>query len=263
MNERMVDVQRFLEYCFLKQYYIEPPGRAGANSAHLLDVINTYSPEIIIKAGVGSGALLVEMAKTTKSRIVVVDPSISIIRKFIKNYGSVPEIKDISFVAGDFNGFPIDYYAADMIIAIDNISFIESSSAIDEFRRALQFEGILYISTPVLSTADEEGVFDDYMRMLFPLHNEFYMEDELKTVMELNEFNLVKGNTESFSETASEQAAFFGGLYDDRSSECAQFIDSRLGLLASCYGFNNGSFSLPYYSGVFRRVKTDDVYEKR
>jgi len=150
-----------------------------------------------------------------------------------------------------------------MIVSVDNISFIESSSAIDEFRRALQFEGILYLSTPVLSEDDEWGVFDDYLRMFFPLHNEFYMDSELKTVMELNEFSLIKADTGIFPQHASELSAFFDKIYKNHASERAALVESNYETFSECYGLNEGVLGIPYYSGVFMRIKPDYLYGKK
>ena len=261
MNERSLEVQRFMDYCFNEQKYIEPPERDDSNIARVADVINTYNPETIVKAGVGSGRLLAEMSKRGKSRIVVVEPSLSVIHSFIEIYGN-DSTKNISFISGDFNNFPVDYYAADMIIAIDNISFIESSSAIDEFRRALQFDGILYLSTPVLSEDDEEGVFDDYLRTFFPLHNEFYMDSELKTVMKLNEFSLIKANSEIYRQPATELSNFFDKIYKNRVIERDALVESHREILSACYGLNDGVLDIPYCSGVFMRMKPDYIYEK-
>lgn len=258
MKGRELDVQRFLEYAFKKREYIESSARFSINKEHLLNAINTYHPEVIVKACVGGGSLLAEMAAASKGRIVVVDPSISIIRKFIKDYG---QMKNLQFIAGDFSGFPIDYYAADMIVAIDNLSFIESSSAIDEFRRALRFDGILYIASPVLDEHDEEGILDDYMRMLFPLHNEFYMAAELKTVLGLNEFNCIKETIDNCTVSVPAHSEFFAGIYEDRKEECVRFIESQ-SIFDSRYGFNNGEFIMPHYTGIFMRIKPDYAYEK-
>jgi len=262
MSERSLEVQKFLEYCFNEQKYIEPPERVDSNIAHLTDVINTYNPETIVKAGIGGGRLLAEMSKIDKSRIIVVEPSLLVIKQFIEMYASDGNTKNISFVAGSFNNFPIDYYASDMIVAVDNISFIESGSAIDEFRRALQFDGILYLSTPVLSENDEEGVFDEYLRTLLPLHNEFYMNSELKTVMELNEFSFIKANTEIFPQHIAELSTFFDKVYKNRAAEHDAFVESHYEILSECYGLSEDVLDIPYYSGVFMRIKPDYVYEK-
>ena len=259
MKERVLDVQRFLEHSFKEQKYIEPSSRFDLNKEHLLDVINTYNPEVIVKACVGGGELLAEIAKATKGRVVVVDPSISIIRKYINEFGRADNLQ---FIVGDFNAFPVDYYAADMIISIDNINFVESSSAVDEFRRALQFDGVLYIASSVLNEQDEEGIFDDYMRLLFPLHNEFYMAVELKTVLELNEFSFIKGTTESSKESVGEQSKFFSGIYENREEDCLKLIEAEKDVFASCYDFNDGAFTMPYYIGIFMRIKPDYVFEK-
>jgi hypothetical protein len=64
---------------------------------------------------------------------VVVEPSIAAISEFKARYSGEEKAADIRFIVGDFNNFPVDYYAADLIICIDNLNFIESGSAIDEF----------------------------------------------------------------------------------------------------------------------------------
>lgn len=259
MNNRAFDVQKFTEHCFREKKYIEPELRASRNKEQLLDVIGTYSPELIVKIGLGCGALLLDLAKESKGTIAVVEPSLANIREYVRDFG---EKKSVRFITGDLNVLPVDYYMADMVISIDNISFIESGPAIDEFRRIMQFDAILYISTPILSERDEEGLLDDYIRMIFPLHNEYYMADELKTVLEHNEFGFIKGDFYTYRESLSELSDFFCSLYGDKRDDCQKFLGETKDIFETCYDYKDGEYSLSCYSGVFRRLKPDYAYAK-
>jgi hypothetical protein len=186
-----------------------------------------------------------------------------VVREFLKDHGSDKGVGDVQFVIGEFSDFPIDYYAANLIVCIDNLSFIESSSAIDEFRRALQFDGVLYMASPVLSDDDENAVMDEYLRRMFPLHNEYYMPEELKTVLGLNEFRFIKGSLVKFPESVRDQTAFFSGLYGGHEKDCLEFLEGNSEAVSGFYDYSEGRFSMPYYSGVFMRSKADYVFEKK
>lgn len=259
MDSRAFDIQKFLEHCFKEKKYIEPASRAEITKERIFDAIDTYSPEVIVKVGLGTGELLSNIAGHSKGTIVVVEPSLSNIRKYIKEQG---ESKSLRFIAGDLNVLPVDYYRADMVITVDNLSFIESGTAIDEFRRILQFEAILFISTPVLADGDEEGALDDYMRILFPLHNEYYMADELKTVLEHKEFSFVKSGLNEFKEPSAAAADFFCSVYDSDLTAAKDFIGKHKDVFEQSYKLNAEDYAVSYYSGLFRRIKPDYAYEK-
>ncbi len=262
MNARLSDIMKLSEYCFKQQKYIEPASMEQYVNDRLMDVMKTYAPEVTVKAGIGRGELLRNMARSTEGIIVVTEPSMSVISGFTAV--TDPDLmKRIRIIQGDMQNLPVDYYRADLLVSVDSLNFMESGPVTDEFRRIMKFDGIFFISGIALHEKDEEGIFDDWMRTVFPLHNEYYMPEELRTVLELNEFSFVKGSTDTCPLDLRETCDFFAGLYDDRSQESAEIVKEAEDLFSSCYGLSDGKCSVPYYSGVFRRIKPDYVYEKK
>jgi hypothetical protein len=68
---------------------------------------------------------------------------------------------------------------------------------------------------------------DEYLRRMFPLHNEYYMAEELKTVLGLNEFKFIKGSLVKFPENVHDHTAFFSGLYGDLEKDCLEFLEGN------------------------------------
>ena len=210
---RLNEIISFIQYDFPNRVVIEPEKRSAKLRESLLDVIATYNPGVIVKAGLGSGHLLYELAKNSSAYIVVVEPSFEIIKEFSARHADDPVMGKIHLINGEFNEFPIDYYAADLLISVDNLDFLESGRVVDEFRRALQFDGVLFMAGTVLFDDDIEGIYDDFMKAAFPLHNDFYLRDDLKTVMTLNEFKFVKGSIDYYPVDLFLLANYFNALY--------------------------------------------------
>jgi len=256
---RFEQIREFIEYDFGKNKIIEPENRLENVKERLFEIINTYNPEVIVKAGMGSGDILMEMASEFDTYIVVVEPSFSNVSNFCEKFKDNKDLEKIRFIIGDFNHLPVDYYAADMLLSIDNLNFVDSGRVIDEFRRALEFDGVLFLATVVLHDDDMEGVYDDFIRNIFPLHNEYYLADELKTVFDLNEFKFIRGNYEYFNEDTSRDVEFFNEFYDKSEKNPAEFLEEHKDVFTSLYKMDRGVISLPYYSGVFMRIKPDSI----
>ncbi len=252
--QRNEELKHLFEYDRTRHFIIEPEKRLSIVRERLLDVINTYNPEIIAKAGIGSGTLLLDIAAATASHIVVVEPSLNIINDFLAANKGNPALEKIKLVNGDFNNLPIDYYSAKLLIAVDVLDMIESGKAIDEFRRALDFEGILFIGEVVLNPEDLEGIYDDYMRLVLPLHNDFYMEDDLKTVLDLNDFTFIKGHRDEFDSDVAAVREYARGLYES-TTEAERFFENNIETFKKLYGFDGTKIREPYFLGVFMRRK--------
>ncbi|HOO72449.1 MAG TPA: class I SAM-dependent methyltransferase [Spirochaetota bacterium] len=253
--ERTDDIIKFLEYSSGENIVIEPQQRLNHVRERLFDVIKTYNPKVIVKAGLGNGSLLLDLASSADTYLVVVDYSYENIRRFIEKNKQNSALEKIRFIVGDFSAFPVDYYAADMVASIDYFDFIETAAAIDEFRRALQFEGILFIAEEVLHEKDLDGVYDELMAALFPLHNDYYLESDMKTFLGLNEFKFIKGDVTSFPvdlNAVTEHYAGFGSIDRDYVSN---YINENNDALKSLYELSGGSISVPYFIGVFMREK--------
>lgn len=225
------------------------------------DVLNSYNPEVICMAGITRGDLMLKIAEKTDALLVMVEHSMKVIEEFRQVHSGNPQIDKIYFIQGDFNNFPVDYYAANLLISIDNINYLESGLVIDEFRRALDFDGVLFVATCLTCDDDTEGKLDEVIRTGFPLHNEYYMSDELKTVMDLNEFKFVKGHEGTVVVDMAERASFYSRIFDTDSEAVISALEENSETLKQCYNLSENKLQVPYYSGIFMRIKPE--YLKR
>lgn len=254
---RLKQLQKWSIYEFGKNYFIEPVFRHDMVMEKINDVIDTYKPKVVVKAGLGSGKIVLDLINNRKDiTLAVVEPSLKIIEDFIKNNSDNQRVKDIGFINGDFSSFPVDYYGADLIISIDNLDFQETAPVVDEFKRALQFDAHFFFAGIVLDDDDIEGVYDDFMRILSPLHNDYYLKDDLKTFMNLKDFTFVKGRIEHFDYNIDEIKKHFEDYYGKIDSEGAEnFISSNSEILSEIYKLNGRNITLPYFTGLFTRRK--------
>ncbi|MCP4135728.1 MAG: class I SAM-dependent methyltransferase [bacterium] len=262
---RFEQINSFVECDFDRKIFLEPENRYPTIKEQLFETIKTYNPGVIVKAGLGNGKLVYETAKEFDFYIVVVESSFQAIKKFIKKYNNDEIVKKIRFINGNFTHFPVDYYAADLLVCIDYFDFIESSQAIDEFRRALNFEAILFLAATVLHDEDLDGIYDDYMRMIFPIHNDYYLKNDLVTFLELNEFKFIKDNLSIFNENLGSKIELLNELYGENSGEkkssSVQFIEEHREKFNSLYNMNNETITLPYYISTFMRKKLESGEE--
>ncbi len=252
---RLEELVSFVEYDYQKNRVIEPEVRLKKLKENLLDVVKTYNPATIIKAGLGSGRLILDLAENSEAYIVVVEPSYKIIKDFLERHSKEPACQKIRFINGEFNTFPIDYYAADLLICVDIFNFLESGPVIDEFRRALQFDGVLFLAGVVLHDDDILGVYDDFMKKAFPLHNDFYLRDDLKTFMDLNELSYIKGTMQFFDTNLAALADHFIEKFNNSEANPLVLIEEQKKEFEELYKLNETTISEPYYIGVFMRRK--------
>jgi SAM-dependent methyltransferase len=250
---RLADLVSFIEYDYFRKTVIEPEKRLPMLKENLRGVVTTYKPGTIVKAGLGGGRLVLDLAESSEAYIVVVEPSLTIISDFLRLHGKEPACEKIRFINGEFNAFPIDYYAADLLICIDNFNFLESGKVVDEFRRALQFDGVLLFAGVVLHDEDINGVYDDFMKKAFPLHNDFYLRDDLKTFMDLNELSHIKGSMEYFSTDLAALADYFAEKFSNAEQRPLSLIEQQKKEFTELYKLNETTISEPYYIGVFMR----------
>ena len=252
---RLQEIIGFIEYDHARGVIIEPEKRFEKLRDSILDVIKTYNPGVIVKAGLGSGRLLHEIALNTKSYIAVVEPSPAVIRAFIDSHREDEAASRIHFINGEFNAFPVDYYAADLLICTDYLDFLESGTVVDELRRATQFDGVVVLSGTVLNDEDLDGIYDEFMKEAFPLHNDYYIRDDLKTFMDLNEFEFIKGHMEHFPADLAALAAHLAPFRPAGSADPMHIVEERREQFTDLYALNGTEISEPYYIGVYKRRK--------
>lgn len=254
----------FLQGDYKRNMFIEPNIRIDFLKKQIVDIINNYKPGTIVKAGIGNKDLMKFICEQTDAYIVIVEPSLDAIIKFKNEFFNNDFMKNIAFINGNFHNFPADYYAADLLISLDYLQIIESSGAIDEFRRAIEFEGLLLFGMPVLHEDDLDGVYDEYLRISFPLHKDLYLAVDLKTIFDLNEFDFIKGEQEIFEINFSEREEFFEEKFsfdDSYLAEKEKYTEEHKNDLQNFYTFSNNTLSEPYYLGLFKRRKLDSKME--
>jgi ubiquinone/menaquinone biosynthesis C-methylase UbiE len=254
---RLAEVMKFLEYDNAARHYVEPDERLEDVRMRLGDVLHSYNPGVVVKAGLGSGALVRFLAAESDSYIAVVEPSISLIEKFISSDENAEAVKRIHFINGDFHDFPIDYYKADLVVCVDYLDFFDSSRCIDEFRRALQFDGVLFLCGTMLADEDTEGVYDEFVKSIFPLHNDYYLEEDLKTFLELKEFRFIKGARTAYKKNLFGEAGYFDNFSKKKSAAAARsHIDSNIRVMKEHYRMSDEYvIEEPYFMGYFMRNK--------
>lgn len=255
--DRLKQLQKWSIYEFEKTFFIEPLSRHEMVMEKINDVIDTYKPKVVVKAGLGSGKIVLDLINNRKDiTLAVVEPSLKIIEEFVRINSDNQRVKDIGFINGDFSNFPVDYYGADLIISIDNLDFQETAPVVDEFKRALQFDAHFFFAGIVLDDDDIEGVYDDFMHILSPLHNDYYLKDDLKTFMNLKDFTFVKGRIEHFDYNIDEIKNHFSDYYEKIDSDGAEnYLTTNSEIFREIYKLNGRNITLPYFTGLFMRRK--------
>ena len=250
---RVEEIIRFIEYDKDTHSVIEPDERQDSVLEELNGVIKTAKPKTIVKAGLGNGRVILDLARNTDSYLVVVEPSYVAIFNFLETNGSEEAVKKIHFICGDFHRFPIDYYGADLLICLDLFDIIDSGRVIDEFRRSLQFHGTLFLGLVILKDGDLEGIYDEVMHSVFGLHNDYYLEEDLKTFLDLNDFTYLKSTIKEFTIDFQNKIDYISEFQKEGENPPSPRVDEFNEDLKKFYGFEDDKLNEPYFIGSFKR----------
>lgn len=261
VHSNTVKWQTMINYDTLQQLFereahhhtlIEPDERYDMVAGRLLDCIHTFKPNVIVKIGLGNPKYIEAIMTNTKALLIVVEPSLSVIRSFYTSHSHKEWMRRFYSIVGNFEDFPIDYYKADMLVCIDVLDMLDTGRAIDEFRRALQFEGVFFLSGFVLPNEDIEGIFDEIAHTLNPMHTDYYLEDDLKTFLSLNEFGVAKSHTQPITIDLGSIAQYF----DTSLEDVQKLIEKNKEILLSLYYLQEDhTITLPYMISAFIRQK--------
>ena len=256
---RLNDVVRLINFDRGKNLIFEPQVRFEALRDRLFDTVKTYNPGVIVKAGIGNGRLLSELAESVKSRIVAVEPSTELIADFRERYCTTDAGKRISIIQGDLRGFPVDYYKADMLICTDYLDLFDLGKCLDEFKIALQFEGIFFYGGVVLADQDLEGFYDDFMRVLNPLHNDYYLMEDFRTVMGLKDFSFIKSMVMEFRRDLRSAMEYHGALFgSDAKTAAREFLSEHRERFEELYGLTDDDIiTESYLVGIYMRNRPE------
>lgn len=252
---RFSEVARFIDFDRKNNIVIEPNIRVQSIQERLFDAIKTYNPAVIVKTGIGSGKILTALLESTTARIVAVEPSEKAIEEYLSHYAASDAKKRLDIVRGDMHSFPIDYYKADMVVSIDYLDLFDMGRSIDEFKRALNFDGIFFFAGTALSDDDIEGLYDDFMRTLCPLHTDFYLPEDFKTIMGLKDFTFVKSMVLSFERDLKAAFNYYGAFFGAEPRDAArEFLNDHRHNFESLYSLTKEEIiAEPYLIGIYMR----------
>ncbi len=256
---RFREIARFVEYDFEKNVIIEPESRIGILKKELLDIISLNNPRVIVKAGLGNHELLHEIALNSDSYITVVEPSFKNIMSYINKYKGSGKDDRIRFINGDIENFPIEMRIADLLISIDYFDFISTGRVIDEFRNSIEFGSLMFLSCFILDGGDIEGVLDDFMKIVSPLHNDYYLQNDLLTFCTLNELKPVKNHVAGLEVDFIELISYYREIFGKTGSEAEQFLNENAAVFSDLYKLSGSKGVIPYSIGVYKRKMPDSI----
>jgi SAM-dependent methyltransferase len=252
-------INAFVESEFESRTFIEPQSKHILVDDHLRRALEACKPELVVKAGLGSGKLLFTIAEKS-TLCVCVEPSMAVIESFLARESGNPLLKKIQFINGNFAAFPVDYFKANLVVCIDYFDFILSGAAMEEFKRAMQFEGMFFFAGVVLHDEDVEGLYDEFIRMVNPLHNDYYLAGDFRTFMHLKDYSVITDGTETFPLNLKEYISYWNSrsFTDTKTDEtrALSFIDENRELFEKLYGLD-GNYSVKelYLTGLYRKNK--------
>ena len=254
---RAEEIIKLLEYDFNRNFAIEPEFRLGKIREILFDEIKRTNPRVIVKTGIGNDKLLLDIINNFDSYIVVVEPSFNNIEAFIEKYKGDQILERLKIINGDFSALPIDYYAANLIINIDLLDILDSAKVIDELREALDFESKLFIATIVLNEDDLDGIFDEFMRLISPVHNDYYLAEDLNTILDLNGFININMNVELYQWDYMEMRDYFVSIFQKQKDNPEKYLKEHIENFKKLYKIKKSKMLIPYYIGTFFRKKPE------
>lgn len=226
----------------------------------LKESLKIASHSEILVAGLGNGVLVKELAAKSEL-VIVVEQSFELLKHFADKENKLVQSGRVRLINGDLSSLPIDYYSLPMIVCVDYLDFQNVAQVLDEFKRVIDFEGILLFGGIVLHSEDIEGVYDELYRKIMPMHNDFYLPDDFMTVMKLKQFNQVEQKV-VYDTVQLERLASFGrdnsAAFDFSFDESYLFyVDENRALFESLYAYNGTTVNEPYLLGIYRSLKPE------
>lgn len=256
-------INAFVEYESDKRRIIEPAHRHALVDGNLRKALDAYHPSVVVKAGVGAGELLLTIAEKAHS-CVCVEPSFKAIEQFMQKHAGDERLKKIQMVNGHFFAMPVDYYKADMLVCVDYFDFILSTFAMEEFKRATQFEGLYFFGGVVLSDEDVEGIYDELICKINPLHNDYYLAGDLKTYLHLKDYTALSDGVETFRLDIKAFIEYWANApFTEKkpdAKEIESFIEENKPLLTELYALDgNNTINEMYCTALYRKNRYQET----
>lgn len=259
---RFENITKFIDQSVKNDKIIEPNYRKNLND-EISDVINIHNPGIVVKIGIGGGDYLLKISEKAKYTAAI-EPSSFLIERFVSANQDKINFKKINIINSSIEALPLNYYCADLFVCLDYFDFLDVGALLDEFSRCIQFEGLLLLGTVVLDNEDTEGVYDELSRTINPIHNDFYLSDDLITMMGVKKFTLVKKTIHGYKRNLKEDILFYENYSKsigvDSSKKSDLFLSENLDVMKKLYEFNTDDYSYTekYMLSLFRKNRYEE-----
>ena len=110
---------------------------------------------------------------------------------------------------------------------MDNLDFLESGNVVDEFRRATQFEGVLFLSGPVLNDEDIDGIYDDFMKSGIPPPQRLLSQGRPEDIHGPERIHLYQGHMDHFPADLALLAAHLAPFRPAESADPMRIVEER------------------------------------
>ena len=176
------------------------------------------------------------------------------IKLFLSNQGS----ENIFAVNGSYSLMPLDYEKFDMVICSDILDMFDSINILEESKRVLNPEGYFLFTGVVLPDSDIDGVYDELIKCINPVHSDYYLETDLKTFADLKGFDFIKSEKFVFRRNLKEMVSHYSKFYfgkDVMRGDHLAFLSENEALLAELYCFDGEEIDENYEVVLFRKKK--------
>ena len=190
-----------------------------------------------------------------KSILCVLEENIAVISRFRVIHG-----RDQFMIAnGLFREMPLDYDKFDLVVCSDVFDISDSASIMDEARRVLKDGGYFLFSGVVLPDADSEGIYDEMMKKINPLHSDYYLESDLLTFARLKGFEPAGSHKIVFRRNVSAMTDYFAQTFGNSDfpaadSDFSGFMKANNEVLSSVYSYDGNDIDEHYTVSLFKRA---------
>ena len=110
----------------------------------------------------------------------------------------------------------------------------------------------------VLHDEDVEGLYDEFIHSVHPMHNDYYLESDLDTFMKLKDFSKLDDQVETYSFDAEQYVSYWKG-YPGNSNDVDKDVSLKIltdnaEIFSSLYSFDGkGQMKERYMTALFRK----------
>ena len=144
-------------------------------------------------------------------------------------------------------------------LTVSNRFGIRPSRDTENKMRVLKDGGYFLFSGVVLPDADSEGVYDEMMKKINPLHSDYYLESDLLTFARLKGFEPAGSHKIVFRRNVSAMTDYFAQTFGNSDfpaadSDFSGFMKANNEVLSSVYSYDGNDIDEHYTVSLFKRA---------